>query len=111
MKYDHDLGAERVQLGPAARERARIVVDDADLELLALGRNVGGERHAEDERRDDHAAHEAGQSMVEHESPLLNDLGWISVCAGITSRSPSVCQGQAGRARSVVAFPTPALRA
>src|SRR5467141_314308 len=29
---DHDLGAERVQLGAAARERAGVVVDDADLE-------------------------------------------------------------------------------
>src|SRR5262249_49670769 len=78
---DHDLGAERMQLGPAAGEWARVVVDDADLELLALSGSLRGERRADHERCDDHGAHEASQSMVEHEisSPGRPGLG-IRLC-------------------------------
>ena len=42
---EHDLGADVLQLGTAARERAGQVVDHADLDFLFLG--LGGNRHAQ----------------------------------------------------------------
>jgi hypothetical protein len=60
---DHDLGAERVELGPAARERPGVVIDHADLDLLALGLGVGDEGRTEDQRRGDQPEHKTTQSL------------------------------------------------
>src|SRR5262249_41286057 len=109
---DHDLRAERVKLGAAAGERARVVVDDADLELLGLRGSIGGKRHTENQGRDDHTAHEAGQSIVTHGiSSSCTAWGWACVCAGITSRSVNICQGSWGAPASLTLFPPPVVRA
>jgi hypothetical protein len=64
---EHDLGAERVQLGAAARERAAIVVDHADLDLLCVLR-VHGHRDARHHRNAGHPGHEAGKPTHAHDT-------------------------------------------
>src|SRR5438094_850281 len=97
---DHDLGTERVELGAAARERAGVVIDDADLQLLALRRRVRRQRETQHHRQLDQPTRDAHRSVPEHES-LPSERG--SAAAGIRSWSSNNVKGRAGR-RVVIPF-------
>src|SRR5207245_1860146 len=91
---DHDLGAERVELGAAARERAGVVIDDADLQLLALRRRVRRQRETQHHRQRDQPTRDAHRSIPEHER-LPSERG--SAAAGIRSWSSNNVRGRGGR--------------
>src|SRR5438094_579743 len=96
----HELGTERVELGAAARERAGVVIDDADLQLLALRRRVRRQRETQHHRQRDQPTRDAHRSVPKHAS-LPSERG--SAAAGIRSWSSNNVKGRAGR-RVVIPF-------
>ena len=63
---EHDLGADILQLGAAARQRAGQVENDADLDFLVLG--LGGNRHPQRRACDNQPAEQAGSVTHQHQS-------------------------------------------
>jgi hypothetical protein len=81
---DHDLRAEGMQLGAAAREGPGVVVDHPDLELLALGVDLRSERCAQHQQCRDQPAREAIQTL--HGHGVLPDNGGRVALRGVITR-------------------------
>ena len=89
---DHDLGAERVEIGATARQRAAVVVDHPDPDLLLRFLRRGYCR-SDQQRRGDRRARKAGASIEEHRSLpdelSLLSLLWVTRSLQARRRSPS----------------------
>src|SRR4029077_6193106 len=64
---EHDLGAERMEIGATGCHRAAVIVDHPDLDLLRCFVGCGYSR-AKQQRRSEHPACKAGASPEEHRS-------------------------------------------
>ncbi len=98
---EHDLGADILQLGAAAGERAGEVIDHADLELFLLG--LGGRRHSQHRHCGKQPKKQACSLVPRHPNLpgivhcVLGFLGLYHIDSG--NRCQAHCTASAGRRR------------